>query len=209
MSGETQKIFFSYAHEDSDFALKLAKELRVAGADLWVDKLDIRGGMDWDDAVGEALEACPCMLVVLSPDSVASRNVKDEVSYALEEGKQVIPVLYRPCKRPFRLRRVQYVDFTGDYEAGFAQLLRDLRIEQPSVAVAPPEPEAAGPVQAQDEVVSREVEEETRGAAPVEIEDIEAPMFGNTGGGQSHNNMQPYTTLNFCIALQGLFPSRN
>lgn len=31
----------------------------------------------------------------------------------------------------------------------------------------------------------------------------------NAGGGQGHNNMQPYTTLNFCIALQGLFPSRN
>ncbi|WP_103223677.1 phage tail protein [Roseibium marinum] len=31
----------------------------------------------------------------------------------------------------------------------------------------------------------------------------------NAGGGQAHNNMQPYETLNFCIALQGLFPSRN
>ncbi|MEM7582827.1 MAG: tail fiber protein [Acidobacteriota bacterium] len=31
----------------------------------------------------------------------------------------------------------------------------------------------------------------------------------NAGGGQAHDNMQPYTTLSFCIALQGLFPSRN
>ena len=31
----------------------------------------------------------------------------------------------------------------------------------------------------------------------------------NAGGGQAHNNMQPYTTLGFTIALQGLFPSRN
>ncbi len=31
----------------------------------------------------------------------------------------------------------------------------------------------------------------------------------NAGGGQPHNNMQPYTTLSFCIALRGLFPSRN
>ena len=34
-------------------------------------------------------------------------------------------------------------------------------------------------------------------------------MIANVGGGQSHNNMQPYLALNFCIALQGLFPSRN
>jgi len=31
----------------------------------------------------------------------------------------------------------------------------------------------------------------------------------NAGGGQYHNNMQPFLTLNFVIALQGLFPSRN
>lgn len=40
-----------------------------------------------------------------------------------------------------------------------------------------------------------------------------APMAPNAithvGGGQAHNNMQPYLALNFCIALQGLFPSRN
>ncbi len=28
------------------------------------------------------------------------------------------------------------------------------------------------------------------------------------GGDQPHNNMQPYLTLNFCIALQGVFPPR-
>jgi len=31
---------------------------------------------------------------------------------------------------------------------------------------------------------------------------------GFAGGGQPHNNMQPYLTLSFCIALQGIFPQR-
>jgi len=31
----------------------------------------------------------------------------------------------------------------------------------------------------------------------------------NVGGGQAHENMQPWLAVNFCIALQGLFPSRN
>ncbi|WP_346432794.1 hypothetical protein [Breoghania sp.] len=39
--------------------------------------------------------------------------------------------------------------------------------------------------------------------------DLRAGTVENTGGGQAHNNMQPYLTLGFCIALQGLFPSRN
>jgi microcystin-dependent protein len=31
----------------------------------------------------------------------------------------------------------------------------------------------------------------------------------NVGGGQAHLNMQPFLTLSFCIALQGIFPSPN
>lgn len=31
----------------------------------------------------------------------------------------------------------------------------------------------------------------------------------NTGGSQPHNNMAPYLVINFCIALQGIFPSPN
>lgn len=38
---------------------------------------------------------------------------------------------------------------------------------------------------------------------------LHSGTLANAGGGQAHENMQPYITLNFCIALQGLFPSRN
>jgi microcystin-dependent protein len=33
--------------------------------------------------------------------------------------------------------------------------------------------------------------------------------FGMAGGGLPHNNMPPYLTLNFCIALQGIYPARS
>ncbi|RZU63740.1 microcystin-dependent protein [Microterricola gilva] len=36
-----------------------------------------------------------------------------------------------------------------------------------------------------------------------------AESSGHTGGSQAHLNMAPYLTLNFCIALVGIFPSRN
>jgi microcystin-dependent protein len=32
---------------------------------------------------------------------------------------------------------------------------------------------------------------------------------GNTGGGQAVNNMQPFQVIRFCVALQGIFPSRS
>lgn len=34
-------------------------------------------------------------------------------------------------------------------------------------------------------------------------------VISNVGGSQAHTNIQPYLTLNFCIALQGIFPSQN
>jgi microcystin-dependent protein len=36
-----------------------------------------------------------------------------------------------------------------------------------------------------------------------------APSIANAGGSQAHLNMQPFLTLMFCIALQGIFPSPN
>jgi microcystin-dependent protein len=38
---------------------------------------------------------------------------------------------------------------------------------------------------------------------------MSAGMVANTGGSQAHLNMQPFLTLSFCIALQGIFPSPN
>ena len=50
----------------------------------------------------------------------------DEVSYAQEENKRTVPVLYRSCRVPLQLRRLQYVDFTSDYAAGLSELSRVL-----------------------------------------------------------------------------------
>ncbi len=38
---------------------------------------------------------------------------------------------------------------------------------------------------------------------------LNSASVANVGGGQAHNNMMPYLAINFCIALRGLFPSRN
>src|SRR5262245_26069130 len=111
-----ERAFFSYSRQDSDFALMLAKDLRAAGAAVWLDQLDIRPGQRWDNEIELALSNCPTMLLILSPSAVGSTNVMDEVSFALDEGKVVIPVLYRQCKIPFRLRRIHRIDAQTDYD---------------------------------------------------------------------------------------------
>jgi len=46
-------------------------------------------------------------------------------------------------------------------------------------------------------------------AAPNNLTTLRPSTVTNVGGSQAHPNMQPYTTLNIIIALQGVFPSRN
>ncbi len=44
---------------------------------------------------------------------------------------------------------------------------------------------------------------------PGTLTPMNAQAIGSTGGNQPHSNMQPYLAINYCIALQGIFPSRN
>ena len=127
---EESKAFFSYSRLDAEFALKLAKDLRNAGASVWIDQLDISPGDHWDITIQKAVGTSSSLLVVLSPNSVESENVMDEVSFAIEEKKLVIPVLYRRCDIPLRLRRVQYIDVQTDYEGGLQRILTKLQAHQ-------------------------------------------------------------------------------
>lgn len=45
-------------------------------------------------------------------------------------------------------------------------------------------------------------------AVPGALTQLSPNALAPTGGGQPHNNMMPYLTLNFCISLQGVFPPR-
>ncbi len=141
--------FFSYSREDSAFALRLAGDLKAAGADVWLDQLDIKPGQRWDRAVEEALGQCVRMLVVLTPAAVDSTNVMDEVSFALEERKTIIPIVHRDCAIPFRLRRLQHLDFRQDYTRALNELVRTL-VSGPDAGLAgsatPVSPEREPPI---------------------------------------------------------------
>lgn len=134
-------VFLSYARENGDFALQLGRDLRAVGLEVWIDQLSIRPGERWDEAVQRALERCRTLIVVMSPESVASPSVNDEVGFALDEGKRVVPVLYRECSVPFRWRRLQRADLSTDPRGGLEQLTRILR---GSGAVEPPPEPAPG-----------------------------------------------------------------
>jgi len=105
-------VFICYSRKDEDFVLELAKNLKNQGVPVWLDQWDIPSGANWNRAIEAALNECTSLLLVLSPSSVESDDVQSEWLIALDEEKVVVPVLYRSCKIPFRLKSIQYIDFT-------------------------------------------------------------------------------------------------
>lgn len=137
MSPDKQRrTFISYSRINKDFALTLAKELKASGFNIWFDQLDIPTGSRWDDEIEQALEECEIFMVILTPASSKSDNVKDEIGFAIDTNKRILPILLENAKVPLRLRRFQYVDFTKkDYDEGIESAKRLLRrlIEEPTI----------------------------------------------------------------------------
>ena len=137
-------LFISYARKDVEFAQRLNTDLQRHGVTTWIDELGIRGGEDWPNRIATAIEGCEAMLVILSPDSMASRWVRRELAFADAKGKRILPLLHRPCKLPasFELRfgNVQRADFSrGNYETNLVKLLASIK-QVLGLTVATPSP---------------------------------------------------------------------
>nr|MEA2799796.1 hypothetical protein [Phenylobacterium sp.] len=132
--------FLSYARLDERVALRIADELIGAGVSVWVDQYDIRPSQHWDRAVESAVRGCDGMIVILSPRSADSPNVADEVSVAIDGGKDIIPILIEPCTLPLRMTRMQFIDATKDHGAAVRRCLTLVRANEPEAGAPHPEP---------------------------------------------------------------------
>ena len=123
----SEQFFISYSRVDSEFAVRLTNDLRKAGIRVWFDQMDIPAGVHWDSEIEKALKAASSLIIIISASSVASKNVMAEVSYAIEEDKWVVPIILGNCEIPWRLRRLQWIDFSKDYKQAFTVLSNTLK----------------------------------------------------------------------------------
>ena len=130
----TETIFVSYSSKDRPFALGLVKELQKLGANVWIDQLGIKLGENWDNAIEEALEKSETLMLILSPKSVESPNVQDEVSIAINSEKKLVPILIEECKLPMRWQRRQYADIVNNPDKAIHDILAFLGLEEQAAA---------------------------------------------------------------------------
>jgi len=126
----TNNVFISYSRKDQEYVRKLAEDLdqRLDGG-VWFDQSDIQAGDKWRERLVNGIREAHVVVLVLSPDAAVSKYVLMELNVALETGKKVIPILYRPVKLQGELdefvRETQFIDLQrGSYADNF-QLLVD------------------------------------------------------------------------------------
>ena len=98
------RLFYSYAHADSDIREKLDKHLARLRAerliDDWVDRR-MTAGTDFNAEIEAELRASQIVLLMISSDFIASEYCRKEMTVALEMHRQadarVVPVILRPC----------------------------------------------------------------------------------------------------------------
>src|SRR5690348_1349970 len=110
------KIFFCYAHEDEALLKQLKAHLiplqREKLIDLWYDR-DISAGTEWEQQIRQHLDAAQIILLLVSPDFMASEYINSiEMQRALERQQRgearVIPII---------LRRVYWQGVLGNIQA--------------------------------------------------------------------------------------------
>lgn len=89
--GEEPYIFVSYAHYDSDAVFREIARLNEAGYHVWYDE-GIAPGNEWTDEIADALAECSLFVVMITPRSVESRNVQNEINFAIDEQKPFVAI---------------------------------------------------------------------------------------------------------------------
>jgi TIR domain len=125
-------LFISYARKDRGFVEDLVRDLEKRGISSWIDRHDIPGGATWRSEISNAITDCSAFLIILSPESAASDNVKRELALAESHHRRIIPIRYKPSSIPpemeLALSNLQWVDFDEPtYEDAFARLVHSLQ----------------------------------------------------------------------------------
>jgi len=98
-------IFISHVEEDTALARELATGIEAAGYSTWHYQRDTVPGAPYLIQIGQAIEECGAVVLIVSPRSLDSNQVTSEVVRAFESGKHFIPVLSGITDAEFKERQ--------------------------------------------------------------------------------------------------------
>jgi tetratricopeptide (TPR) repeat protein len=109
-------VFISYSSKDESAARAVLAALEAAGIRGFLAPIDLRPGMEWDEALVRAIRQSSLVVLVLSPSSDGSCQVHNELHIANEEGVRILPCLleeFRPSDAMrYRVGRLHWLSAT-------------------------------------------------------------------------------------------------
>jgi tetratricopeptide (TPR) repeat protein len=85
-------VFISYSREDKLAADAACANLEAAGIRCWIAPRDISPGAEWGEAIVEAIDHSPVMVLIFSANANESRQIRREVERAVHMGVTVVPL---------------------------------------------------------------------------------------------------------------------
>jgi WD40 repeat protein len=104
--------FVSYARKDQAAVRRLALAMRDRGRTLWVDWEGIAPTAEWMAEIREAIYAADAVVFVLSPTSLGSRVCGEELAYAQDAHKKIVPLVVaevEPSEVPAELAKLNWL----------------------------------------------------------------------------------------------------
>jgi hypothetical protein len=101
-------VFISYAHQDGDIVQELSPALEAAGYTTWYYEDRGAVGASYLRQIDQEIERCHAMIVIISPDSLASDQVSKEVVRAHEARKKFVPVRRDITHAEFQKRQPEW-----------------------------------------------------------------------------------------------------
>lgn len=115
-------LFISYSRKDFEEVSALIEKIKAAlpGISYWFDINGIESGDEFEDKIISAIDNSSYVLFALSENSIGSKWTKDEVMYAKNTDKKVIPVLLKGAQMKgwflFKFGRVDCIDSTNQLQ---------------------------------------------------------------------------------------------
>jgi hypothetical protein len=102
--GYMGRVFISYSRRDTETVDRVVDSMCNAGLEVWLDRHDIQAGNTWRVQIVQAIDTCDAFVLMLSPNSIASDNVRKEIDLAQDSGRTIFPVMLQPVKLPPEIR---------------------------------------------------------------------------------------------------------
>ncbi len=113
MPSQTINVFVSYSHADASLVAPVVQVLRVNKSLVFQDADGIEPGTKWRDAIANALSKSNLVVVFWCHHACRSNEVSSEWKAAIEQGKDLLPLLLDKTPLPSELSAFQWIDFRG------------------------------------------------------------------------------------------------